>query len=165
MKRFPITAAVVLSFLVFCPEARSIHEEIPAETQIALPGPDALKLYDYIVKLRPYEGWHLWPGKGKLSETKTPHGPLSTVYLNDSAYFGIRNNSEMEDGSILILESYSPDKRLSKLSVMYRIKGYNREGGDWFWAEYDPFGKTLASGKVGQCISCHGERGAKDYIR
>ena len=29
------------------------------------------------------------------------------------------------------------------VTVMYRTKGYNPEGGDWYWAKYNPDG-TIA---------------------
>jgi hypothetical protein len=50
------------------------------------------------------------------------------------------------------------------LTVMYKFKGYNPEGGDWFWAKYARDGSVMASGKVEGCIKCHGRRKDNDYI-
>jgi hypothetical protein len=47
---------------------------------------------------------------------------------------------------------------------MYKIKGYNPEGEDWFWAEYSPDGKIIVSGKVEKCLNCRSTNKANDYI-
>jgi len=47
---------------------------------------------------------------------------------------------------------------------MSKIKGYNPEGEDWFWAEYSPDGKIIVSGKVEKCLNCRSTNKANDYI-
>ncbi len=142
----------------------AIHETIPSDTQIAEPGPDAAQLNEYITRLKPYTSWELWPGKGKLYPGKEPHGSLLTTYLNNTAYFSVREKKGMADGSIIVKENYSADKRLVALTVMYKLKGYNPAGGNWFWAKYAPDGSIVASGKVEACLKCHGEKKANDFI-
>jgi hypothetical protein len=56
------------------------------------------------------------------------------------------------------------DKKLVAITVMYKVKGYNPEAGDWFWAKYGPDGKIAAEGKVNSCIECHGAKKANDFI-
>jgi len=71
----------------------------------------------------------------------------------------------LADGSILVSEDYGANKNLESMSVMYKIKGYNAGGGDWFWAKYSPNdGYVLESGKVASCISCHASKKDNDYI-
>lgn len=156
-----LTAGLVLGMVLI---AGAIHEIIPSETQIVEPGPDAEKLNAYIVRYKPYTSWQLWPGKGRLYPGKEPHGSLLTTFVNESAYFSAKNKKGMADGSIIAKENYTADKRFDSLTVMYKIKGYNPAGGDWFWAKYSPDGKTLASGKVEACINCHGQKKENDYI-
>jgi len=36
----------------------------------------------------------------------------------------------MADGSIIVMEDYTADKKLEGCTVMYKIKGYNLEAGD-----------------------------------
>lgn len=144
--------------------AHAIHETIPAETQIAEPGPDAAQLSEYIVKFKPYTSWQLWPGKGKLYPGKEPHGSLLTTYVNETAYYSVRDKKGMADGSIIVKENYTADKNFVALTVMYKLKGYNPAGGDWFWAKYGPEGKVLASGMVEACIKCHSEKKDNDFI-
>lgn len=156
-----ISLFFVVSLVSF---AFAIHEEMPSETQVPLPGPDAVKLYDYVVKLNPYDGWHLWPGSERYHRGSGPHGAFVTTFVNNSGYFDVRKDGKIADGSIIVMENYNQDRKLSSLSVMYKIQGYNPDTGNWFWAEYDPFGKVLASGKVPDCLNCHGKNRQRDYI-
>lgn len=141
--------------------ASAIHEMVPAETQPTLPGPDAIKVFEYIVHDQ-YASWNLWPGRARLYNGTEPHGSFLTVYVNNDAYYAVKGKKAMQDGAIIVLEGYSPDKKLTGISVMYKINGYNREGGDWFWAKYSPSGKVESSGRVKACIDCHGRNG--DYL-
>ena len=151
--------------LTVCSLAFAIHETQPAETQVPLPGADAVKLYEYLTKQKPYTSWELWPGKGKMYKGSQPHGVFLTTYLNDTALFGIKaKNGAMPDSAIIAKENYGADKKFIALSVMYKIKGYNPAAADWFWAKYDGSGKVLASGKAEACITCHDAKKDNDFI-
>ncbi len=65
---------------------------------------------------------------------------------------------------IEVKENYSPSHELKAITVMYKIKGYNPDDGDWFWVKYSAKGKTLKAGKPGGCIGCHATRVANDYV-
>lgn len=164
MKTVVAVASAVLFVMSSVLIAYAIHEVIPSETQVALPGPDAEKLNEYIIKYHPYRAWQLWPGKGRLYKGKEPHGALLTTFVNDTAHYSIKNMNGMAYDSIIVKENYTADKKFDALTVMYRLKGYNPEGGDWFWAKYLPDGKALASGKVGACITCHAKMKENDFI-
>ncbi len=144
--------------------ANAIHEIIPSETTVPEPGADAQKLNEYIIKYNPYRAWNLWPKKGRLYKGTEPHGALLTTFVNDTAYHSIKKKKGMADGSIIVKENYTADKKFVALSVMYKINGYNPEGGDWFWVKYSPDGKVEASGKVKGCIDCHAKMKDNDYI-
>ena len=143
--------------------SHAIHDIVPSETTVPEPGPDADKLNEYIIKYNPYRAWSLWPGKGRLYKAKEPLG-LVTTFVNDKAYHSIKKQKGMAVSSIIVTENYSDDKKFLALFVMYRIKGYNPDGGDWFWAQYAPDGKVEASGKVKACIECHATQKDNDYI-
>lgn len=164
MKKFMIFAAAVMLVTGAVAIAHAIHEIIPSETQVPLPAADAEKLNEYIMKYDPYRAWELWPGKGRLYKGAAPHGALLTTFVNQAAYFSIKNRSGMAYDSIIVKENYTADKKFDALTVMYRVKGYNPAGGDWFWAKYAPDGRVLASGKVEACIDCHGKKKGNDYI-
>jgi hypothetical protein len=163
--KYLLKGTMVLGMAVcFAAAAFAIHEIIPSETMVALPGPDAEKLNDYIIKYNPYRSWSLWPGKGRLYKGPKPHGELLTTFVNDAALVAIRKRATMKDGAIIVKENYSADKEFKALTVMYKIKGYNPRAGDWFWAKYAPDGSVQASGKVEGCINCHGARRDNDFV-
>jgi hypothetical protein len=142
----------------------AIHKTMPSETFVPLPGPYADAVYKYITVEDPYKQWDLWPGKGKHYRGKHPHGALLTTYINDNARYSLKAGEHMASGSFIVKENYTPEKKLSAVTVMYKIKGYNPDEGDWFWAKYDMNGKALSEGKVKKCIECHSEMKENDYI-
>jgi len=123
------------------------------------------QLWTYL-RSQKYENWAPVPGKNAgFSKGESPHGAFLKMYLNRTA---AGNPRELPNGSIIIKENYGPDqKTLMAITVMYRSKGYNPNGGDWYWAKYNPDG-TIARmpaskgsmkivGKAQGCITCHGE--------
>jgi len=46
---------------------------------------------------------------------------------------------------------------------MYKVKGYNPKGGDWYWAQVTAGGKVTQEGKVDECIKCHEAQKTNDY--
>src|ERR1700690_2073442 len=137
MKKTLFMVLVAVFVLCFAYLANAIHETEPSATQHIGPSANAAKLYIYITKSAPYEkSFKLWPGKDKLYPGKEPHGSFLTTYVNDAALGSLRNMGEMADGSIIVNEDYSADKKLKVLTVMYKTKGFNPEAGDWFWAKY-----------------------------
>jgi len=164
MKRIYAGFLIIIFILGFSISAYAIHDITPSETIIPEPGPDAKNLNEYIVKYNPYRTWPLWPGKGKLYKGTEPHGALLTTFVNDAAYRSIKKKKGMAEGSIIVKENYTADKKFDALTVMYKIKDYNPEAGDWFWVKYAPDGKALASGKAEACINCHAKKKDNDYI-
>jgi hypothetical protein len=163
MKRIYAGFLIIIFILGFSISAYAIHEIIPSETMIPEPGPNAEKLNEYIVRYNPYRAWSLWPGKGRLYKAEEPLG-LVTTFVNDNAYHSIKKKKGMADSSIIVTENYSADKKFLALFVMYKIKDYNPDAGDWFWAQYAPDGKVEASGKIKGCIDCHAKKKDNDYI-
>jgi hypothetical protein len=120
---------------------------------------DLLKQRDYSKK------WRMWPGKTSLYPGKEPHGALLTTYVNITAFMAIAGKKGMlPNGSMIVTENYSADKKLSDITVMYKVPAYNPEAGDWFWAKYAPDGKIQAEGKADTCIKCHSQNKDNDYI-
>jgi hypothetical protein len=126
--------------------------------------PSGADLRNLIFEQMPYEKWALWPGKGKLYEGTEPHGDFITVYVNDIALESIKNAKGMANNSIVLKENYNADKQLTSLTVMKKVKGYNTEGGDWFWVRFGPDSKVTAEGKVQMCQDCHADEKDNDYI-
>jgi hypothetical protein len=130
-----------------------------------LPKADGEAVYQYITQANPYQQWPLFPGKEKLYKGAHPHGAFLTTYVSPDALSAIDNKSgPLPDGSFVIKENYRPDKTLAAVTVMYRVKGYDAEAGDWFWAKYAADGKIQKEGKVTGCINCHASAIQNDWI-
>jgi hypothetical protein len=164
-----VVAAFVLS-TVFIAYAVHVDVAIPYESlflgeKSSMPMANAGDLRHHIVSHMPYKKeFSLWPGKGEKYEGTEPHGSLLTTYVNDRALKAIKKKSGMENNAIIVKENYAPNKDLVAVTVMYKIKGFNPEGGDWFWAKYGPKFEILAEGKVKGCLTCHGTVKENDYI-
>jgi len=158
-----IIIGLIVSFLIGVTSAYAIHETQPAETVVALPGPNASAVYKYITVEDPYKYWSIWPGMKRKTKAKEPLNVVST-YVNENALYSIRLGKPMVNGSIIVTENYDTQGKLKDIFVMYKIKGYNPSAGDWFWAQYSPEGKTITSGRVKACIKCHSSKKDNDYI-
>lgn len=113
---------------------------------------------------KPYKEWSTWPGKERMHRGKEPHGAFMTTYVNGEALESISRKKGMEDLSIIVNVNYTEDRRLKEVYVMYRVVGYNPEGGNWFWAKYDSHFHILDDGKLKGCLSCHSRMKDNDYI-
>lgn len=130
-----------------------------------LPAADADQLWNYITVENAYQKWGFWPGHQGMYPGKSPHGAFLKLYANPPALKAARQGEPLPDGSILVKENYGEDRKtLKALTPMYKVKGYNPEGGDWFWAKYGPDGKVIAAGKVESCINCHRGGRTRDYV-
>src|SRR5262245_51315300 len=125
-----------------------------ASTIQAMPGPDAQELWKHISKDNPYKSWKNFPNlPGRFVRLKEkPHGDWIAAYLNDQAYGAIANQPnpfQMPYGSIIVKENYPLANRdpvtpppagsvPSSLTVMYKVKGYQRVPGEeeWYWVMY-----------------------------
>lgn len=129
------------------------------------PEADGKALYNYITTEKNYKNWKMWPGKGELYNGTEPHGALLTTYVTDAAFSAVEGKrGSIPDGSIIVKENYMPDKTLDAITVMYKIKGYDADNNDWFWAKYSPDGTVQDEGKIQGCIDCHGQRRDHDLI-
>lgn len=130
-----------------------------------MPAADGKAVIEYISTTNPYQGWVLWPDKGKLYKGQHPHGAFLTTYLNASAAEAVKAKSgTLPAGAMVVKENYSPEKKLAAVTVMYRVAGYNPEGGDWFWLKYGPDGAIEKEGKAPGCIACHASVKANDWL-
>jgi hypothetical protein len=127
-----------------------------------MPGPDAEALWRYISETSPYTSWGFWPDHQGLQEGDAPHAPLHKVFVNEP---GLKSaHAPVNNGSIVVKENIGKDKQLKALTVMYKVKGYNPDAGDWFWVKYGKDGGVEKSGKPAGCIGCHSGAVDSDYI-
>ena len=166
MKKTLLTVLVAAVSVCFSITAYAIHETQIDGWKFPLVGADAGKLYDFITLAKPnYSHWNLVPGTKELSSSNSPHGASRSAFANKIALDSMKDEKGLADGSIIVMENYNSDKKLEGCTVMYKIREYNPEAGDWFWVKYAaPSGYVVESGKVESCISCHSERKSSDFL-
>lgn len=126
------------------------------------PGGAEVRAY---LKQADYRTWKMWPGTEAFYKGELPHGAMLVTYVNDTAHKAIEGKTgSLPEGSMIVMENYSPEKKLGAIVVMYKVKGYNPEAGDWFWARYLASEKIDGEGKISKCIKCHGDARDNDYI-
>ena len=135
---------------------------IEAKHGSELPAADAQALWKYITEVSPYQDWGFWEDHQDMQPGNAPHGPFHKVFINET--LSKAEGVPAPYGSIQVKESYNKDKKKTALTVMYKVKGYNPEAGDWYWARYDFNGKAGPEGKVQGCIGCHAVKADNDYI-
>lgn len=140
------------------------------------PAPSAEKIWEDITKINSYRDWKPFPAKGKEGlypaiergpvPAKNPHGAYMKLFVNDITQKAAQEKSRgpMPDGAVLVMENYGRDqKTFQSIHAMIKVKGFDPEHGDWFWAAYSPEGKVLEAGKVKSCIDCHRARKDNDW--
>ena len=74
-------------------------------------------------------------------------------------------------GSILVREDHDENGKRQSISVIYRVKDYDKDHGNWYWLKYlengsvvrGPENKAVA-GKVASCIECHAKANDTDFV-
>ena len=161
-----LTVSIVFYGITIAAETKEAPKKTTKKAQhMVTVAASGTALWDYLKKEDYAKNWKMWPGKTAFYPGTEPHGALLTTYVNAPAEKAIGEKwGKLAVGSIVVKENYTPDKKLAAVTVMYKIKNYNRQAGDWFWAKYAPDGKVDAEGKVDMCIKCHGAKKTNDYI-
>jgi len=155
--------ALALFLVVSLPGGTAVGDE-PSPCDYKEFGLDAAKFFLYLTKDTTYTKWRLWPNREASRSAKEPHGPFVVTYVNPAAYESITKKENMAYGSLIVMENRGADKNLRNLTARIKIKGYNPEGGDWYWFDFALDGTATAEGKAGACIGCHGKGKADDYV-
>lgn len=166
MKRFLLSIALVtmigIVFQGFAEAGMLGGGRSRSDTMV---GPSGAALWELLTKMNYSKKFKMWPGKTSFYEGTEPHGALLTTYVNIPAFMGIAGKKgTLPEGSLIVKENYSADKKLMAITIMYKARAYNPDAGDWFWAKYAPDGKIEAEGKVEACIKCHASKKDNDYI-
>jgi hypothetical protein len=155
---------IALPAILFLTSAFVLPSFTPAEST-GLPVKNVNDLQQYISRENPYQKWELWPGTHTLYEGSRPHGAYLTTRVNDTAMGALKGGrKEFPPGSIIVKENYTESKKLTAVTVMYKVDGYNPDGGNWYWLKYRPDGTVDVDGKVGSCINCHRARMGYDWV-
>ncbi len=133
---------------------------VAAHAASDMPGADADALWKHLTETD-YRSWGSWPDHQGMQPGKAPHGPFHIVYVNN---VGLVKGHPKPVGSMVVKENFSPDKKLTAITVMYKAPGYNPVAGDWFWVKYTPEGAVEKAGMPKGCIACRSARADMDYI-
>ncbi len=118
-----------------------------------------------------YKQWNGVDGRAPIfQEGESPHGALIKTYISPKT---ASNLKDLADGSVIVKENYSPDKKLMAITVMHRSTGFDPEHGDWYYAKYTPSGQVEKTppemksmpiaGKFMMCTQCHSGAGGGDF--
>ncbi len=136
-----------------------------ADSATPLPDATGKAVVEYITKTDPYQNWALVPGTTPFRKGMEPHGALQKVYANAIAQKGFADPAApMPNGSMIIKEIYSPDKKLTGITLMYKKAGFNPDDGDYMWAALGADYSVEKEGKLGGCAGCHSQAKRKDYV-
>ena len=158
MKRVLLLASIIgLSLLsgsfVGCGAASSYGSGGPTATD------DLGKATALWKSLTGYQAWSQYAGMTGFQDA-SQHGSYNQFYLNQAAAADLSSS-----GAIIVTESYDrkDPEALNGIFVMQNIAGYDKDFGNWFWAQFDLDGNVVnlgldgapAAGRVDSCIQCH----------
>ena len=127
-----------------------------------MPGADAQALWTYFTQQSPYQKWGQWPDFAGRQAGKSPHGEFVAVYVNQPALEA--TSPPLPAGSLIVKDGFDAAGKLTSITVMYKVPGYNPQGGDWFWARYSPQGQAGPVGQPKGCVGCHAAGAANDHV-
>ena len=114
----------------------------------------------YLVKKdAAYNTWKVLDHEPTKDDIDNPHGTVSRTYANEIAAKDLEN---LPLGSILVREDYDDKRKRQSVSILYRVKDYDKERGNWYYLRFLETGtvakgedKKALAGKVASCIECH----------
>ena len=123
----------------------------------------------YLVKKdAAYNTWEALEHEPPKDEVENPHGTVSRTYANEVA---AKDAENLPFGSILVREDYDDKRKRQTISVLYRVKDYDKEHGNWYYLRFTETGAMMKSpdskplaGKVASCIECHAKASGKDFV-
>ncbi len=77
---------------------------------------------------------------------------------------GIARLHRYPPGALLIKENFSRPGRMTGVTAILKIPGYDASDRNWLMASYVPNGHVLAYGKVATCIGCHALVRRQDFV-
>ncbi len=76
----------------------------------------------------------------------------------------IENVKRYPNGALVVKENYDAQKKLTGVTAMLKLDGYDQADRNWVMAAYKPDGQVVAYGKVQACIACHAMVTQQDFV-
>lgn len=115
-----------------------------------------------------YNTWKSLAREKTEDGIENPHGDTSRTYANKIAS---DDPTALPNGSILVREDYDDKGKRKSISVMYRVKDYDKDHGNWYWFKYLENGSVARgadnkaiAGKAMSCVDCHAKASGKDFV-
>ena len=140
---------------------------MPGDDTMMPAAPTGEALFTLITQPTPFSQWDPFPDRQGTQASALPHGPMSNVFINDTVASALSNfTGQLPDGSIIVKENVGTDPSVTeaKLTVMWKVSGFDPDNNDWFWANMSPTGQINAEGKIQGCTGCHGAQKANDFV-
>jgi hypothetical protein len=141
----------------------------PRATRPQTPDEFYSSFWSYLIKKdAAYNTWKVIARENTVDGIENPHRSISKTYANNIAADDPKN---LPIGSILVREDYDDKRKRQNISVLYRIKDYDKEHGNWYWIKYQENGSVardsndkVIAGKVASCIACHSKANGNDFV-
>ena len=78
-------------------------------------------------------------------------------------YDKIEKVTQYPPNSLMVKVNYTKNRKLTGITAMLKVPGYDPADRNWLMAAYSPSGKKIAYGKVPACIACHNFVRAADF--
>jgi hypothetical protein len=157
-------AAVALGIMAMvagCPAAPT------PQTRRDRPMPSGAELARVIMQTDPYDQWAQFPEAQGTMASAFPHGPMARTFINGVMATALTDLAgSAPDGAIIVKENLgdSTAPLFNQLTLMWKVTGFNPDGGDWFWATFSTGGEVVAEGILNDCLSCHRGAESNDFI-
>jgi len=91
---------------------------------------------------------------------------LANAAANDAiaAAAGVLKVKRYPNGALVVKENENAAKKLTGITAMLKLSGYDKADRDWVMAAYKPDGRVVSYGKVQACIACHVMVTAQDLV-
>lgn len=141
----------------------------PRATRPQTPDEFHTSFWNHIVRQdAAYNTWKVLKRDQGEDAADNPHGTLTPTYANKVAADDPKN---LPIGSVLVREDYDDKRKRLSISVMYRVKAYDKDHGNWYWIKYLENGTVVRgkdnkplAGKVASCSECHAKANDKDFV-
>ncbi len=153
-----LVCLILITFFIACKKEKVLPP-------LKLDEINGTRLWERISIETDYTDYSYWPDHEEIKPGQAPHGSYHKIFINNQLLDSLPlENRIAPEGSIIVKENMNIDKKFVKMTVMAKIKGFNPEGGDWFWAAFSPDGEVLAEGVPAGCFNCHTGMKDNDYV-
>ncbi len=163
-----VTRVLFVAPMALIPLVAGCPGGAPADTdpfdEVAL----AQQLLQRITQTEPFEQWGRFPDAPGIIDSNLPHGPTSRVFISSEVEAALLADftGQLPSGSIIVKENIGDDPAVTeaKLTVMWKVEGFDPDNNDWFWANLTPEGVFAAQGRIAACSACHGGVRSNDFL-